>query len=176
MNIDRSQIQSEIRRITKGPNLSEKPSGAGIVRFVARCPMGSDNVLTNVVSVLMLVDELTLAGCVDPQKLSKQLPDWFIEACAPAMTQEQAERWLKWWKKLSPEDQSKAEIEKDWSLDNWLYWMLPANRQWFWWDAKSLSDVDHIALAIEVQCWPFPWGSLRWLFKAAGASALEPEE
>ena len=53
--------------------------------------------------------------------------------------------------------------------------MKPENRQWFWWDAKVLEQYDHIALAIEVEAWPFPWGALRWLFRAAGASAVEAE-
>lgn len=92
------------------------------------------------------------------------------------MSPEQAKQWLAWWKGLPPTEQTRAEIEKDWSLDNWLYWMEPGNRQWFWWDAKMLEDYDHIALAIEVEAWPFPWGALRWLFRAAGASAVEAEE
>jgi len=92
------------------------------------------------------------------------------------MSPEQANKWLSWWRSLPPEEQRKAEIEKDWSLENWLYWMQPSNRQWFWWDAKVLEDYDHIALAIEVEAWPFPWGALRWLFRAAGASAVEAEE
>ena len=92
------------------------------------------------------------------------------------MSSEQAKLWLVWWKSLPLEEQIRVEIEKDWSLDNWLYWMEPNKRQWFWWDAKVLEEYDHIALAVEVRDWPFPWGALRWLFRAAGASAVEAEE
>jgi hypothetical protein len=92
------------------------------------------------------------------------------------MSPEKAKQWLTWWRSLPPAEQAKAEIEKDWSLENWLYWMEPSNRQWFWWDAKVLQEHDHIALAIQVEAWPFPWGALRWLFRAAGASAVEAEE
>ena len=39
----------------------------------------------------------------------------------------------------------------------------------------GVEHCDHIIVAVEVNAWPFPWGSLRWLFKVAGASTLEPE-
>ena len=54
--------------------------------------------------------------------------------------------------------------------------MKRENRQWYWWDAKLANDGAHIFLAVQVECWPFPWGSLRWLFKAAGASNVIAEE
>ena len=101
---------------------------------------------------------------------------WSTSACTSPMTPEQAERWRAWWKELSPDDQTRADIEKNWSLDSWLYWMETNNRQWIWWDAKALDDCAHFLVAVEVDAWPFPWGSLRWLFKAAGASGLEPEQ
>ena len=53
--------------------------------------------------------------------------------------------------------------------------MEPSDRQWYWWDAQVLDDGGQILVAVVVEGWPFPWGSLRWLFQAAGASILEPE-
>lgn len=171
-----SQLEAELQRLKDGPRPTEKPSGGGTVRFVARCPLGASDVLAKASSVLKTVDEIALTGWLGNEEWSRKLPEWFTSACAPPMSQEQAERWLAWWKALPPEEQSRAENEKDWSLDNWLYWMQPENRQWFWWDGKTLDDCDHILVAVVVEAWPFPWGSLRWLFKAAGASAFEPEE
>jgi hypothetical protein len=170
------QLEAELRRLKNAPRPDEKPGGAGTVRFVAQCPHGASDILAKVTSLLKTIDEVALNGWPTDEQWAVKLPEWFTSACAPPMTQEKAERWLAWWKGLPPDEQARAEIEKDWSLDSWLYWMEPNNRQWFWWDAKALDDCDHILVAIEVEAWPFPWGSLRWMFKAAGASALEPEE
>jgi hypothetical protein len=169
-------LNAELRRLPNGPTQEERPSGIGTVRFLVRCPFGANDVLARVKNVLEIVDVATLAGWPINEKSAPRLPEWFTSACAPEMSPEQAKQWLAWWKTLPPEDQVRTEIEKDWSLENWLYWMEPDNRQWFWWDAKVLENYDHIALAIEVKAWPFPWGELRWLFRAAGASAVEAEE
>ncbi|MBI2685208.1 MAG: hypothetical protein HYX27_02755 [Acidobacteria bacterium] len=80
------------------------------------------------------------------------------------------------WRQMSPEEQAKTEEERSWPLADWLYWMDPSRRRWWWWDAQELPDLDHIVLAVEVNDWPFPWGALRWLFRAAGASSVVAEE
>ena len=170
------RLEAELRHLRNPPRADEKPHGVGTVRFVARCPFGAEEILNKVISVLEIVDEATLNGALTEEQWAFRLPEWFVSACALPMTAEQAEQWLKRWKALPSEEQTRVEIEKDWSLDNWLYWMEPENRQWFWWDAKVLDDCDHILVATEVEVWPFPWGSLRWLFKAAGAFAFEPED
>ena len=171
-----SRLNVELQRLQNGPALDERSGGIGTVRFLVRCSFGTRDVLAKAKEVLKIVDEATLAGWPVAGDLTPRLPEWFVSACVAEMSPEQANKWLSWWRSLPPEEQRKAEIEKDWSLENWLYWMQPSNRQWFWWDAKVLEDYDHIALAIEVEAWPFPWGALRWLFRAAGASAVEAEE
>ena len=170
------KVQAELHRLRKGPIPSEKAGGLGTVRFVARCPVGARDVLSRVIAVLQVIDESSPDGWPSNEEWARKLPKWFISACAPAMTQDEAERWLAWWKALPAAEQAKAEAEKEWSLDNWLYWMRPENRQWFWWDGKTLDDCGHIMVAVAVEDWPFAWGSLRWLFKAAGASALDAED
>jgi len=171
------QIVAELQRLKNTPSFDESIKGLGAVRFVAHCPIGASDVLTKATSLLRTVDEITLLSTSWPtdEQWSLKLPGWFTSVCAEPMTQQQAEQWLAWWRDLPPDEQAKVEIEKDWSLDNWLYWMQPENRQWFWWDAKILGDCNHVVVVVQVESWPFPWGSLRWLFKAAGASALEPE-
>jgi len=170
-----SRLNSELRRLDNGPTIGERPRGLGTVRFLVRCPIGTNEPLRKVKEVLRIVDVATLSGWPTRVDLAPCLPEWFTSTCIAETTPEEANRWLAWWKNLPPDEQTRAEIEKDWSLNNWLYWMKPENRQWFWWDAKVLEQYDHIALAIEVEAWPFPWGALRWLFRAAGASAVEAE-
>jgi len=158
--------------LASGADASEKPSGIG-VQFAISCPFGADEVLTKAKDILKIVGDAAIAGWPFNKNIIVKLPDWFTAACSPEMSPEDAQRWLTWWRSLSPREQRKAELEKGWSLENWLYWMEPDNRQWFWWDAKIIDN--DIALAIEVEGWPFPWGSLRWLFLASGASAIETE-
>jgi hypothetical protein len=170
-----SQIESELQRLNGAPAPDEKPGGVGTVSFVARCPFGAKDVLARVISVWKIIDQVALSDWPTVEQWNMKLPEWFTSACTSPMTQQQADAWLAGWKRLTPVEQARAESEKKWSLENWLYWMKPEDRQWFWWDAKALEDCDHIIVAVEVDAWPFPWGSLRWLFKVAGASTLEPE-
>jgi hypothetical protein len=171
-----TQLQNESRRLDKGLLPQERPNGVGAVTFIASCPHGTDAVLHNVKEVLKTVDNAILSGWPLNESAKPKLPDWFVAACANRMSPQQAEQWLKWWKGLSAEDQARAELEKQWALDDWLYWMEPENRQWYWWDAETGKDHTKLRFAVEVSAWPFPWGALRWLFRAAGASAVQPEE
>jgi hypothetical protein len=174
MNPD--QIKMEIARLKQPSSSHETPEGVGTVRFIIRCPLGADLVLENAKCVLELVASNSFGSWPDEAEWRQILPDWFVAACAPSPSQEESDRWLKWWQGLSPQEQSEAEINKDWSLDSWLYWMEPENRQWTWWDGQVVPGCDHVLVAVEVDSWPFPWGALRWLFKASGASAVESEE
>jgi len=42
-----------------------------------------------------------------------------------------------------------------------------------WWDSRV---NDRCEVDVQVDEWPFPWGSLSWLLRAAGASEVMPEE
>ena len=171
-----SRLESELQRMEEGAPADAKPDGVGIVRFLVRCPSGAEHVLERAKSALEKVDVAALQGWPLNENATPKLPAWFTAVCSADISAEQARQWLAWWQSLPPDEQARAEREKGWSLHNWLYWMEPNNRQWFWWDAMVSKDYEHIALEIEVEAWPFPWGSLRWLFRAAGASAVEAEE
>lgn len=170
------RLAEELRRLDNGPAPGEKPGGAGTVRFIAPCPLGAAEVLDRVKSVLQTVDEVALSGGLSDAQWEARLPGWFTARCAPPVSREEAERRLAWEKSLPPDEQARLNRETEWSLDAWLYWLEPSRREWFWWDAKALDDIDHIMVAVEVDGWPFPWDALRWLFKAAGASDLKAEE
>lgn len=173
MNTDR--LKAELSRLRLLSSPSEKPEGIGTIRFVVRCPRGAADVLKNGKGVLEIVASNSFLRWPDEAEWRRLLPESFVEACAAPPSQEEAEQWLRRWHRLSLEEQAEAEANKDWPLDSWLYWMKPENRQWMWWDGQVVPDCDHLLIAVEVDCWPFPWGALRWLFKASGASAVEPE-
>ena len=171
-----SRLNAELRRLDNGPEPGEKPQGVGTVRFMVRFSHGTGDVVSKAKGVLKILDEATLAGWPAQEGLTLCLPEWFASACVTEMSSDEAKRWLAWWKGLPSDEQTKAEAEKGWSLADWLYWMKPSNRQWFWWDASVLEGSDSTVVAVEVEAWPFPWGSLRWLLHVAGASAIEAAE
>lgn len=88
------------------------------------------------------------------------------------MTPVEAANWLAWWRGLDPQGQARAEEEKGWTLPDWLYWMRPDERQWYWWDLSVKSDRS-ATLAVAVPGWPAPLGALRWLLKVAGADSVD---
>ena len=114
------------------------------------------------------------AGGPAPQRF----PDWFVAACAPEQTPEELQRWLRWWRELPPAEKSRAEAEQPWSLDDWVHWMQPDERTWFWWDAR-VEDERRAVVVVDVPGWPSPLGSPGVAATTAGAvetRVLEPSE
>ena len=145
----------------------------GTVRFQARCQGDAETVLRRVKDVLEVVPSETSTGKVS-KSLRPLLPRWFLVASGSELSREAAEVHLKWLKTLPREEQTRAEKEAKWSLSNWFYWFQPSERYWYWWDA-SVEDINTVLVAVEVVDWPFPWGSLEWLIRAAGAIEMSPE-
>jgi len=96
------------------------------------------------------------------------LPQWFVDRCAPERSEQEAQEWLRRWRDLTPEQRVRAERVEPWSLADWLHWMQPESRQWFWWHALVGSDGT-LRVQLEVLGWPAPVGALEWLLRAAGA-------
>jgi hypothetical protein len=87
------------------------------------------------------------------------------------MSREAADAWLAWWRTLPPAEQARASQDRRWTLADWLYWLEPTQRQWYWWDA-IVEDPDTLRLVVQVPGWPAPLGALQWLLRVAGASDL----
>jgi hypothetical protein len=62
-----------------------------------------------------------------------------------------------------------------WSVDNWIAWLEPEERQWFWWSA-DVSDPDQLVVQVEVAGWPAATGALAWLLRASGAVEVTIED
>jgi hypothetical protein len=163
--------RGELARLLLGAEDDARPGGIGTVRFVVTCPGDAPDVLSRGRKAL----ECVLRGGTDPWPSLEQwrtvLPSWFVERCAPETTREQEERRLT----LPIEERQRLVDAEGWCVSAWVYWFQPDERQWFWWDAAVLDD-NTIIVAVEVEGWPFPWGSLAWLFRAAGATDIAAEE
>ncbi|WP_375431314.1 hypothetical protein [uncultured Friedmanniella sp.] len=100
---------------------------------------------------------------------AESLPGWFVSACAPE-SEEELEAWVAWWRTLDPPGRAAAAAAKRWSLETWLSWLEPEERQWFWWDAAVGGRRGQVL--VEVPGWPAPFGALEWLLRAAGAASV----
>jgi hypothetical protein len=130
-------------------------------------------VLERVRSVLeVVVSEAGTSG--GSKTLKPLLPRWFLDASGPERSRKEAEEYLSQLNRLPAEERARVEREARWSLSDWLYWFGPEERYWYWWDA-AVEDDSTIRIAVEISDWPFPWGSLEWVFRAAGAVELNPE-
>ncbi len=125
-------------------------------------------------SVLAVVDNYCLQQPFPKLELWKaELPKWFVDAFAPERSSEENEAYLRWWDSLNEDEKMNAARKpRRWSLGDWIYWFKPENRAWFWWHAK-VSGPHEIILALQVDGYPFPRGSLEWLCRAAGANVFE---
>jgi hypothetical protein len=165
----------EQRHLDRGPEADERPGGVGTVSVVAKCRGDAGVVVERGRQVLrsLLANEGPLWPSVDEWR--QIIPAWFVEACAPEQSREEVEGWLRWWRSLPPEEQAQASRERRWTLADWLYWMDPSERQWFWWDA-AVEDPDTLRVVVEVSGWPAPLGALEWLLRTSGAVEVVHEQ
>lgn len=165
----------EKRHLETGPRPGERAGGAGTVTVVALCRDDAGQVGQRAREVLRAV--LAHAGPPWPSvhEWRLLLPKWFVESSGREQSSAEAERWLSEWRSLSAEEKAQVTRTQRWTLANWLYWLQPSERQWFWWDAAT-EDPDTLRVIVEVSGWPAPLGALGWLLRAAGAVEVTPEE
>ena len=110
---------------------------------------------------------------LDRDAWSSILPPWFVAACAPEVTREEALRQERALLGL-PRDEAATRIAGEaWSLSNWLYWMHPAERPWSW--SSATVRPDGIDVELDVDDLPVPLGAFEWIFRAAGARSISTD-
>lgn len=135
---------------------------------VARCHGDAPAVLARAREVMAVLLDESGPPWPSVEAWRDKLPNWFVQACGRERSAAELARWLDWWRALPAEEQSRATREQRWSLADWLYWLGPSERQWFWWDA-AVEDPDNAVVMVEVPGWPAPLGALDWLLRSAGA-------
>jgi hypothetical protein len=161
----------EERHLVSGPRPGENPGGARLVSVAASCHGDADQVLSRCREVMLSM--LADAGPPWPSttKWLESLPPWFVARCAPQRTRQEAQQWLDRWRTLPAEERSSVADEVNWSVSDWLFWLEPSERQWYWWDAV-VQNSDRLWLVVEIEGWPVALGALRWLLRASGAVAV----
>lgn len=105
----------------------------------------------------------------------QELPEWFVLACGPELSEEEEDKeWLAWWKSLPPDQQNEIEDRQPWALSEWLEWLRPSERTWYWLGAELLSRTQ-LTIWLDTPGSPAPIGALEWLLKASGATEVVEE-
>lgn len=167
-------IRRESLRLIATTPTDSKPEGMGTVRFVCHAKNDSHEVIENAKTVLQVVNLHSQDKWPDDEQWMRLLPNRFVAEFGPEMTAELAEQEMARRRTLSPEQHAELEQTARWSLSNWVYWLQPDQRLWFWWDAAVVTKYDFV-VAVETHEWPFPSGALKWLLRACGADTVEAE-
>ena len=157
--------QDEVRRLheeVKDPF----PTGKLRVRFVALCNGDAQTVLDRCKQVLNVVLQANIEDWPSTDAWRSRLPEWFVEQSAEEISQAEAERRLQ----LSMKE--RMSLSQRWSVSAFVHWFQPVERYWYWWDAE-VKDANIIQVEVIAEDEPFPWGSLDWLLRAAGALSVE---
>lgn len=165
-------MSSEVVRLDRGLDPGEVPQRGYLVSVVVRGELAAQ-AIANAKEVLRNVAALPTSAFASGEAMSA-LPEWFVQACAREESNEEQASWLRWWRSLDGEARARAASERPWTVDDWLYWMRPDERQWFWWESRMASP-DAGLVSVEVADWPAAVGSLLWLLRASGVDDLVVE-
>lgn len=121
--------------------LSNTPS-IGLATFTILCDGNASEVLNRARSVFSTVLRNPDRTYLDMPFWLDTLPSWFVSA-----------------------------NDDEWTVDGWLFWFLPQERQWYWWRADC-TDGQTIVVQVVPADWPFAHGAFDWLFLAAGAHTI----
>lgn len=167
--------REELMRLLGDIAPNDIPGGVGIARVSGVAASNPSVVLDRCREVMRAVLEDAEGGWPTVDEWKLRLPKFFVEAAAPERSTKAAEHWLAEWRGLSPAEQAVASRAAPWSLADWLYWMEPERREWYWWDAGTDGRAQ-LWVDVQVDGWPTAVGALRWLLRAAGALDVSDPE
>lgn len=164
-------ISDEIRRLETGSTAGERPGGIGTVTFRGSGIASAAELRSRVVEVLGAVLSASSKGWPADTEWAELLPEWFVDACAAETSQAEAELELDRWRRMTPAQKEQAEATEPWELLDWVHWLKPSERCWEFWECRTEGD-GVVALRVSVDAWPFAYGALEWLLRAAGVSKI----
>jgi hypothetical protein len=159
----------------EGPREGEKAGGVGLVEAVVSTAGDAQDLLGRCREVLRTVLDAAREEWPSDEAWSEVLPSWFVQGCAAEASEEEAAAWLAWWRGLDGEARARATKEAPWTLAQWIHWLHPDERQWYWWNGVVYGRHE-VRILIEVPGWPGPLGAFEWLLRVAGADSVEVME
>jgi hypothetical protein len=160
----------ELGRLRQVGAVGELPGSGGLIRYAAPAPDPA-GVIDRATEVLRVVLQQSGQPWPSLEAWCHALPGWFVAGCTPEPTGSERDAWLARWRTLDATARARAEADRGWTLDEWLFWLEPDQRAWFWWGAERRAD--RVEVLVEVDAWPYPDGALRWLLLVAGATGVD---
>lgn len=161
--------QEELLRLM-GAAAESAPSSASLVAIAETGD--SSAVLERCREVLGVVLEFGEDNWPDLARWSGALPTWFVEACGPEKMPERSADWLAWHASLSPEERWDLADSEPWRLSEWIDWLRPSRRTWYWLGA-SAAIPSVLTVWLVTQGSPAPTGALEWLLTVSGATDVD---
>lgn len=157
----------ELERLS-GQGPSEPPPGLLPFEIDATTDGDAAAVLARVREVLAALIGQDPHSWPELEGWSRLLPGWFVAASAAEESAAERQARGVLWASLSPDERDEAERNERWSLDDFLYWFEPENRQWWWWGAEILGP-GKLRAHLVAEDRTVADEALQWLFRAAGA-------
>ena len=174
------QILLERELLVEPPQPSQQATGVGIARFIVSCQSDALSVLELAKQTLSIVNQHSLQEWPSIDSWSNLLPKEFINGFLPELTDKEKAECQKQWEQLTYDEKIKnAAQDEQWTLSNWLSWLEPEAREWFWWNALLFNEPlnkSHFVVEVTTLDSPFMSGALKWLFKACGALDVVSED
>lgn len=147
-------IRNEFNRLTSNafPNFTE---GAWGDTFLVKCNGNANHVRQLIRNILLIFnDAYRHSRWYDFDEWLEILPKSFTEKFLPELNAANAEKLRHAWFNMSYEEKlAQAAIKQQWRLSNWLFYMMPDERRWFWWGDTILGEQtknDYFILAINL--------------------------
>ena len=175
LEFSQKRVSEEIRRLEAEAQRPQPLPGFLSSPFLVTAGSESAQKLKKAQDLLRIVDRQALQTWPTADVWDCLLPIDFKRVFRCPISKAEADEWMAWWRKLSPEKKIEAEEARVWTLENWLHWMKPENRKWHWLASEVIDDRT-FRVWLEIDGWPFPWGSFKWLLLGVGCRNIKSED
>lgn len=146
--------------------------------YIVKCEGNAPEVRENAREVLLAINHAyfyeswpTISEWIDI------LPRKFTESFSPELSPTEEKAYIAWLSTLSYEQKMEQARKKEkWRLSDWLIWMEPTERLWFWWGATELgkrTKQDYFLITVNLLDELYLTGALEMFFECCGAISIE---
>lgn len=163
--------EAELQRLEFGPSAQETTRfGLGLTRLRILCDGDAPVVFERIRDILRIV--LHQVGELGRNWSAWEaiLPEWFL--AAHISRDASVAQGNLWFRGLTPAERIREGYYREWTLDSWLYWFQPSEKEgmWTWWSGRAFDDS---VISLEFEGSPYPLGIIIWLSRVAGATEIQ---
>lgn len=169
-------LDNELNRLTNNafPDFTE---GAWGETFLVKCHGNANHVRQLIKDILLIFNDIYRhSRWPDFDEWLEILPKSFTEKFLPELDEANIEKLRRAWFKMSYEEKlEQAATKQQWRLSNWLVYMMPDERIWFWWGDAILGEQtqdDYFILAVNLSEPYYSFEFLEIFIKNCGADEI----